>query len=436
MRAGKLMTRAAGSLRLVGLWVAVGAVAAIPTTGAAQSATAPDTLAPMVKDENHWHPTWSPDGREIAYSAWDEEGDYEIFVITLATGAIRKLTDNAHRDWRPKWSPDGRLIAFSSDRNGNGELYTVDPRTGHVTRLTRTAHDEDRIGWSPDSRGLVHDVGSGDEWDLWTLDLVSGGTRQLTIDPGFEGYPDWSPDGTAIVFNSNLHDPAGGGAAREIYLLDLASGARSRLTENEANDQSPAWSPDGRHIAYFSNRDGNAEIYVMAADGARHTRLTDDPEWDFMPRWSPDGSRIAFDSRRDGRRGVYLMDSDGSQVRKITNLAMSPFVEQARAHGAERAVAAFNHAVSSGRDPDTLFLEPEVLALARAVSDSAPLTAVRLLEINLVAHPRSLLGWTTLGDQLSQLRLARAARNAYFQALAIDPTHAPALAGLQESRAR
>ncbi len=393
----------------------------------------PNPLAPATRDANQWRPTWSPDGKEIAFSGFDEDGDYELFVVTLATGSVRRLTDNDVQDWRPKWSPDGTRIAFSSRRDGNGELYTIDPRSGQTTRITNTPEDEDRMAWSPDGRRLVYDVGAGGEWNLWTIDLESRETVQLTDDPGFEGYPDWSPDGTRIVFNSNLHDPEGGAAARELYVLKPSSGTRERLTHNNGNDQAAAWSPDGSRIAFFSFRDGNFDIYVIGVDGAGERRLTSDPEWDFMPAWSRDGAYIAFDSRRDGRRGIYIMRADGSEQRKITNLRMSPFIERARTEGVAGAVAAFRQAVRDGGQPDRYFLDTEVLALSRAVSDTAPVSALQLLDINILANPRSLLGWTSLGDMFLHLGLAHPARAAYQAALAIDPTNAPALAGIQRT---
>jgi TolB protein len=67
-------------------------------------------------------PRWSPDDRQIAFSALDVEsadaggGDTEIFVLTLATGGIRQVTDDSAFDRHPSWSPDGESLLFSSHR--------------------------------------------------------------------------------------------------------------------------------------------------------------------------------------------------------------------------------------------------------------------------------------------------------------------------------
>ena len=68
-------------------------------------------------------PRWSPDDTRIAFSARDPEGDAgasgesEIFVLTVASGAIRRITDEVARNRHPTWSPDGESLVYSSARD-------------------------------------------------------------------------------------------------------------------------------------------------------------------------------------------------------------------------------------------------------------------------------------------------------------------------------
>ena len=64
-------------------------------------------------------PHWSPDGARLAFSS-DRGGNYDVWILTLATGEVRRLTTNAANDSMPAWSPDGREIAFVSDRAERG----------------------------------------------------------------------------------------------------------------------------------------------------------------------------------------------------------------------------------------------------------------------------------------------------------------------------
>ena len=90
------------------------------------------------------NPTWSPDGRFIAFSAL-AGGLTDLFIYDLNTETLRKMTDDPYADLYPAWSPDGRQIAFSTDRFstdlsilslGNYELALMDPESGEITKVS------------------------------------------------------------------------------------------------------------------------------------------------------------------------------------------------------------------------------------------------------------------------------------------------------------
>jgi TolB protein len=65
-------------------------------------------------------PAWSPDGRLLALTL-SKDGNPEIYLLTLETGNLRRLTTFAGIDTEPTWSPTGREIAFVSDRSGSAQ---------------------------------------------------------------------------------------------------------------------------------------------------------------------------------------------------------------------------------------------------------------------------------------------------------------------------
>jgi Tol biopolymer transport system component len=95
-------------------------------------------------------PTFSPDGKKIAYSriATGTFNNHEVFVKTLATGAVTRLTNNGKYDGQPSWSPDGTRIAFSSDRSGRPQIWTMSSTTGgNLVRITNSSRDDVEPAW-------------------------------------------------------------------------------------------------------------------------------------------------------------------------------------------------------------------------------------------------------------------------------------------------
>jgi TolB protein len=82
-------------------------------------------------------PAWSPDGSRVAFIS-ARDGNWEIYVVDIATGQERRLTHDDGQDVAPAWSPDGRQIAFLSNRHGAWAVYLLDLRSGDVEKLIAT----------------------------------------------------------------------------------------------------------------------------------------------------------------------------------------------------------------------------------------------------------------------------------------------------------
>ena len=294
--------------------------------------------------DNDVNPSWSPDGKRIVFRS-NRDGHFlgaiatdEIYVMDADGANPQNLTNNPGNDLSPSWSPDGKRIAFSSfrrDRDGNikhFDIYVMDADGKNQQRLTENPDDDQYPSWSPDGKRIVFssqreghfrgDFGITDE--IYVMDADGGNQQRLTENRQYDWYPSWSPDGKRIVFSSQREGHFRGdfGITDEIYVMDADGGNQQRLTENRQYDWYPSWSPDGKRIAFESDRKGdleNFEIYVMDADGGNQQRLTNNRSDDNSPSWSPDGERIAFSSRRDGNSEIYVMDADGGNLQNLTN---------------------------------------------------------------------------------------------------------------------
>ncbi len=87
-------------------------------------------------------PAWSPNGLFMAFH-WrvSETGTYDIYIMEIATGRIIQLTHDAGRNEHPTWSPDGRHIAFEPTRSGTRQVWTMLANGLEPKRLTQTGEN-------------------------------------------------------------------------------------------------------------------------------------------------------------------------------------------------------------------------------------------------------------------------------------------------------
>ena len=267
-------------------------------------------------------PRWSPDGKQMAFQS-NRNGALNIYVADVLggsqidDGAPQQLTTGkpGRDSWEPAWSPDGKQLAFSAQQAAGSEIFLMNPDGTGRQRLTENRAIDGSPAWSPDgrqiaffsSRDAVPAQGDavpdqGGNWEIYVMDADGSHVLRLTDQPGQDHSPAWSPDGARIAFVSERD------GNEEIYLMNPDGTSLQRLTHNEAEDWYPAWSPDGKRIAFSSSRDaavlgqggavsdqggavpdpgGSQEIYVMNADGSNPQRLTNNQAEDWGPAWRP-----------------------------------------------------------------------------------------------------------------------------------------------------
>jgi TolB protein len=159
-----------------------------------------DGSNPVLVTEATWgilHPTWSPDGRRLAFEAVDYPSGSYIDVVN-ADGSGRSRVTTTGSESEPAWSPDGSTIAFRGVRDGFSVIYRVNADGTDLTLLTDTPITHNfNPAWSPDGRKIAFTRGYGG-YDIHVMNPDGSGLTRLAEGGGSE--PTWSPDGRWILF--------------------------------------------------------------------------------------------------------------------------------------------------------------------------------------------------------------------------------------------
>lgn len=180
---------------------------------------------------------YSPDGRAIAVSREEARGNSEILLISPAGDVLRVLTHDRGIDVSPSWSPDGRRVAFCSSRGGTPQIYVASLDSGQIERVTFQGSYNTSPSWSPQGEKIAFTGRVAGRFQLFVIDLAAKAAVQITHAAGDSTDASWSPDGRYLVFSSTRR------GRDEIYLSDWQGRLPRRLIATTGDDSSPAWSP-------------------------------------------------------------------------------------------------------------------------------------------------------------------------------------------------
>ena len=206
------------------------------------------------------HITWSPDGRQIAFTA-RRNGDEaaQIHVLDLVGGGeARPVTSISTGARRPVFSPDGQRIAFTSNvhpqamSDGDSRRIQEEEQARDYKVLTYTGFPiRNWNSWlTPfQPRLFVQTIG-----EPQALDLLAG--TNLVAQPGYDGartaggselHPVWTPDGEALVFvaSRNRDRFAFDYTHDDLWLVPASGGEPRRLTGQEGPEGDDSWNHPG-----------------------------------------------------------------------------------------------------------------------------------------------------------------------------------------------
>jgi len=219
-------------------WTAVAALALVLAVGAwwvlgQKPQVIAATVAPPLESDFHLNPSSpgpaavSPDGRTIAYSARDAEGDVLLYLRRLDSPQAQALSDTKNAGY-PFWSPDSRWIGYVN--RADGTLKKIDSRGGSPITLCPapngkggTWNDDGVIVFAPDASGPLHAVSSagGESTPLTEIDIDRHNSHR---------HPRFLPDGRHLIFLARGVTPV----ESALFVVDIEGGAATEIMASGA----------------------------------------------------------------------------------------------------------------------------------------------------------------------------------------------------------
>jgi dipeptidyl aminopeptidase/acylaminoacyl peptidase len=228
------------------------------------------SVALMAKIGASWSPSFSPDGKHIAFAS-NLNGIPQVWTMRTEGGFPTLVTAFDDPVGFVRWSPDGKWLAFNVAPGGgfNEQIYIVHPDGSELRRLTEGGKENNFLGdWTHDGRALYFSSNrrTGASTDSYLVDIANGQTRMVAENRGIGGIQDVNRDGKYAIVSRLINR-----GDNNLYLINLTDGKEALLTPHEGpgSFSSGRFAPDGQAVYFSSNKDRDLIAFARVKFDAR-----------------------------------------------------------------------------------------------------------------------------------------------------------------------
>lgn len=263
--------------------------------------------------DRDWFPKWSRNGRQIAFLS-TRNGDTQLYVMNsdgsnqLKVSAVATFI-TGYDDIQ--WSPTGRFIAFTAFDDRNVErIYVVNADGTNQKMLTAGSFPN----WLQTENRLICG-GNG----IFSINVDGSNSTRLTDSTFHDFYPTLSPSEDKIAFRSTRDNDTG---SASLHIMNIDGTGIRELTNKDSNIR-PTWTPSGSAILFLSPQllIGRKQIYRVDTSGGNEVMEVDLGDVSSPPSFSPSGDRIVFSSIPDSylRTDIYVKNLNTSTITRLTS---------------------------------------------------------------------------------------------------------------------
>jgi len=224
----------------------------------------------------------------------------------------------------PSWSPDGKQIAFS-----NGGQLCVMPFDGskfdtQAIRALPIQGENYHPAWSSDGKKIAYTQNICNDsltCGIWVYNFETNHSESVGI---YGSFPSWQFKTDSLIYVTSKNTSKGATLGNNIWIWNQNTTRllHSLLSPNMDNRYFK-YSPDGKMIAFVSglNTGEGIQLYKMNSDGTGLTKLTTDGCIQFS--WSPQGKIVYVNYNYNGidktKGTLWIMDANGNNKKQLTD---------------------------------------------------------------------------------------------------------------------